>query len=112
MPLPTQIQAVLEEVGDSGLSGTPALDQGCAGAKFHSPSPLILHEVALAPSGEGETAWLCGTCRDNLAVLRHLLVTSDGALPWVVRREFGNLIRALALRGWQADRPEDEVASA
>lgn len=111
MPLPRHIEAALEGTDCSSLQGTLAVQRECEGAKFHSPKPLMVHERTLAPSGAGETAWLCATCCDNLSVLQHLLVEHDGDLPWAVRREFGNLVRALALRGWKADHPEDEVAS-
>jgi len=59
-----------------------------------------VREVELSPAGGGSAAMLCGTCADNLAVLQHLLNQHDGALSWPVRRSFGNLIRALAERGW------------
>lgn len=70
----------------------------CEGAKFHSPQPLQVHPVLLS---DGSWANLCGTCRDNLSILRDLLAANSGTLPWSVRREFGNLIRALALRGME-----------
>lgn len=111
MAFPKQVQAALEETDCSDLPGVLALRRECEGAKFHSPTPLVLHETPLAPSGEGPTAVLCGTCCSNLTVLQHLLAEHDGDLPWAVRREFGNLVRALALRGWRADHPEDEVES-
>lgn len=112
MSFPQRVQAALAETDCSGLPGVLSLEGECEGAKFHSPTPLILHEVALAPSGAGTTALLCATCCDNLRVLQHLLTTNAGDVPWVVRREFGNMIRALALRGWQMDQAdEDEVAS-
>lgn len=63
----------------------------CEGAKFHSPTPLLVHDVELP---DGGTAKLCGSCRDNLAVLLALLA-DDPALAWNVRREFGNKLRSL-----------------
>lgn len=107
MPFPQRVREALAETDCSGLSGVPALDRVCTGAKFHSPTPLLLHEVRLG-EGPEQTVWLCGTCCDNLSVLRHLLVQNDGDLPWAVRREFGNLIRAIALREWTATSPSDE----
>lgn len=109
MKFPQRVRTALAETDCSGLPGTLALDRECAGAKFHSPTPLVLHEVEVG----GDPVLLCGTCAANLRVLQHLLVQTDGDLPWTVRREFGNLIRAIALRGWQVSPDdEDEVASA
>lgn len=109
MPVPKHVQAALAQTDPSVLSGTLAYDRECAGAKFHSPTPLLLHEVDL---GE-DSVWLCGTCCSNLSVLRHLLDTHEGDLPWTVRREFGNLIRAIALRSWEAGaNMEEGVTSA
>lgn len=44
---------------------------------------------------------LCGTCRDNLFVLLTMLHATNGDLDWGIHREFGNTIRALAMKGWQ-----------
>ena len=106
MPVPKHVRATLAETDTSALPGTLSYDRECAGAKFHSPTPLLLTEVAL---GE-ESVWLCGTCCDNLRVLQHLLAEHDGDLPWTVRREFGNLIRAIALRSWEAGANQEEGA--
>jgi len=70
-----------------------AFDSGCQGSRHHSPTPLLLHEVTLPG---GRTVMLCGICEDNLAVLVHLMDSSETALPWPLLREFGNEIRALA----------------
>lgn len=70
--------------------GAYLADEGrvCEGAKFHSPNPLVLHEVRLPG---GREVLLCGTCRDQLRVL-HLL----GPNPdWSVARCFGNRVRLL-----------------
>lgn len=77
-------------------------DDACQGAKFHSPSPLVLQEVDLVPWSPtvSEIVLLCGTCVDNLSVLQDLLAVNEGVLSWAVRREFGNLIRGLGMRGW------------
>lgn len=64
----------------------------CAGAKFHSPNPLLVHPCQI----EGETVYLCGVCRDNVRILR-LLKAEHGTLPWVLLREFGNQTRTLAM---------------
>jgi len=97
------------------------------GAAFHSPRPLFTTSVPLvrpewyqpritrdAPWVAGPYANLCGTCRDNLTILLQMLYESDGTLDWSVRREFGNGIRALAIKGWKyfADhRPANPAAA-
>lgn len=98
MSFPSLIRAALTKVGDAALPGRTTDQAACEGSKHHSPSPLLVREVQVAP---GQQAWLCGTCEGNLSVLQHLLVAHDGALPWPVRRCFGNLIRALAERSWR-----------
>jgi hypothetical protein len=108
MTFPQRVQAALAETDTTGLPGLLALGRACVGAKFHSPNPLILHEVKVG----SEALLLCGTCQTNLEVLQHLLVQNGGDLPWQVRREFGNLIRAIALQWWESRQSEDEVASA
>lgn len=106
----------------------PGDDHECEGAAFHSPRPLFTESTHLTLSEWFETgfysrkeawqgspsAWLCGTCRDNLYVLLQMLHATDGDLGWPVRREFGNDLRALALRGWQwfaETRPAESVSS-
>lgn len=82
-------------------------EETCEGAKFHSPNPLVVYHEPVSPVPAGHEcppeayAWLCGTCRANLAVYLALMVENDGELAWEVRREFGNRIRALAERGWE-----------
>lgn len=76
----------------------------CAGSKFHSPTPLV---VLKTPVGE-EIIPLCGTCRDNLGVFLSLMTTSNGSLPWEVRREFGNRIRSLGMTAWLSSHPDTE----
>lgn len=93
MTFPNAIAAALRDVDPSRLPGRPTIDgQVCAGAKFHSPNPLVLHEVEI----NGKRVQLCGTCRSNLGVLRALLDT-HGELAWPVRREFGNRLRELLI---------------
>lgn len=82
-----------------------SVGQECDGAMFHTPRPLFLTQVPLVPIDwlglrNGEEVWLCGTCQDNLAVYQALLWEHDGEVPWVLRREFGNMIRALGDRSW------------
>jgi hypothetical protein len=93
MALPSAIAEALADVELSALPGRPA-DNGheCAGAKFHSPSPLLLHRVDLG----GRYVLLCGTCRSNLAVLSALL-DHHRELAWPVRRSFGNRLRELLI---------------
>lgn len=103
--LPRTVDALLERLGTaSALSGSLTKAVACEGAKFHSPTPLLVRAVRLCPEEWGcendTTVWLCGTCEANISVLQHLLHSTEGALSWEVRREFGNLLRALALRGW------------
>ena len=92
MPVPRLIREHLGAASGSDLPGQPS-DSSCKGAQHHSPRPILLHEVALT---DGRSVMLCGTCRDNLATLTHLLRSTSGQVPWGVRREFGNAIRALA----------------
>lgn len=80
----------------------------CQGAKYHSPTPLFTTQVALVPLAWSEdahkasaTVWLCGTCRDNLDILQQMLYAAEGRLDWHIRREFGNDLRALAVKGWR-----------
>jgi hypothetical protein len=91
MVLPQGIATLLSSVEGLSLPGVPATGQ-CAGSKFHSPTPLLLHEVELP---RGTTALVCGTCRDNLQLLTELTRHTEGSLPWTIRREFGNNLRAL-----------------
>lgn len=101
MTFPEKLATALDEAGITPETGSFARETDCEGARFHSPNPLVLCDVPLAPDGQGPTALLCGTCADNLAVLQSLLMRLDGEVEWPVRREFGNLVRALALRGWE-----------
>lgn len=82
--------------------GKANLNDSCAGATFHSPTPLMLHEVPLDPywGGCSMMAWMCATCADNLKSFQCLLVEHEGEIPWALQRQFGNVLRALAMRGW------------
>lgn len=84
----------------------PLLERGvfargveCQGSKFHSPNPLVIQEFTLR---DGSTAMLCCTCESNLQVLLAITDSTDGPVAWSVRRDFGNLIRALAERSVDA----------
>lgn len=94
MTFPRAIAEALRNVDPDTLPGAIAADAECEGAKFHSPTPLLLHEVALPGD---RTAILCGICRDNSSVLSALMVTFAEELEWPVRREFGNRLRALLI---------------
>lgn len=100
MSFPRQVEAALEGTDIvSTFSAELSKDQPCEGAKFHSPVPLL---VRPRPLPNGETIFLCGTCGDTLTVFGQLLTQNEGELPWEVRREFGNRIRAIGLRGYKA----------
>lgn len=94
MPLPTLIAQALDENTPQWTAPDtiPAQEHECQGAKHHSPRPLLVHLVELA---DGRSAWLCGTCKDNVATLVHLLDTRE-SVPWPLKREFGNLTRKMA----------------
>jgi hypothetical protein len=87
--LPERTAKLLATVDTSHLPGTLAEEHSCVGAKFHSPTPLIVHQVDVG----GRTVWMCGTCRDNLAVYQTVLAHDP---EWRTRREFGNALRAVA----------------
>lgn len=94
MALPVAIAEALRDVDPETFPGSLAVEgTECEGAKFHSPGPLVLFEVATPE----RTVRLCGTCRANYFVLRALLAHHGGELPWPVRREFGNRLRALLI---------------
>lgn len=109
MALPPNTSRLLYSGGTWKLPGDD--DIACVGAKFHSPTPLFTDSVRLVPRSwvthpgffalAEHAVPLCGTCRDNLAILQQIFKARDGDVPWEVRREFGNEIRALAVRGWK-----------
>lgn len=103
MTFPAKVAEALDTIGlDVPAEGWFARQHECTGARFHSPNPLVIRDIWISPDGNrGESALLCGTCADNLGVLMALLQQYDGDVPWPVRREFGNQIRALAMRGWE-----------
>ncbi len=105
MPVPSKVGALLDQFDLSELPGE--LDKGdrCQGAKFHSPAPLLVNEVPLVSPLLGEATedvvWLCPTCATNLYVYQFLMVATEGKMEWAVKREFGNLIRALGNKAWE-----------
>lgn len=109
--LPQHTERFLYGGGDWSLPGED--DSRCEGAAFHSPRPLFTKHVMLVkPEWFGPEpqfaywtmaprASLCGVCRDNLDILLQMLHATDGQLDWPIRREYGNDLRRLALRGWK-----------
>lgn len=103
MPLPEHTRALLD-AGGWHLVGNGTAE--CEGSKFHSPTPLSVSSVPLVPPewvdpNRVPKVLLCGTCRENLSVIQQILTLTNGDVPWQVRREFGNTIRALADKGWR-----------
>ena len=90
----SRIAMALREYGETEGLPTPE----CVGAKFHSPHPLVVEYVGVI--GLEEHIPLCGTCSDNLRVFLSLMTASEGSLPWEVRREFGNRLRAWGMKAW------------
>ena len=89
------------------LSGLP-----CEGSKFHIPRPLLVRPHYLTdevsrvagdevPPLDGDVVLLCGTCADNLTVYLTIRWAYEGATPQTVRRDFGNITRALGDRAWE-----------
>lgn len=111
MPFPTQIAEAAEVSYSFGFLASTI---ECTGAKYHSPAPLIVQEYVLDPEwgmvtigveetyfGQLLTAWMCGTCADNVALYLQLMKKHGGDPAWPVRREFGNLTRLLGDRAWE-----------
>ena len=96
--IPEPVRRLLGEVG--GIQAGPgqilAERVTCAGAKFHSPTPLTVREIAVGD----DTVFLCGTCHDNLHVFLDLMHAKEGNVPWEARRCFGNLLRAIGTRAY------------
>ena len=91
MALPRLIAEALD--GAQWVDGVLAQGRECAASRHHSPTPLVLHEYE---DGTGVTHLLCGVCLDNVRVLRGLVEGAQEPLPWPLRREFGNRVRAIA----------------
>lgn len=93
--IPEPIQRLISEVGGVSAPGRILAERAtCAGAKFHSPTPLTVREVAIGD----DAVYLCGTCHDNLLVFMDLMKAMEGNMPWETRRCFGNLLRAVGMR--------------
>lgn len=124
--LPPHTRAAIESLGGIVIMGET--DQECEGARYHSPRPLMVNSIRLTSASwfptaprpvwlDAPTAWLCGTCEANISLLLQMLYASQGEVSWSVRREFGNALRALAMKGWtwyvdHPDRPADPAPTA
>lgn len=114
MSVPPTILRLIRQVNGLPLPGILAESPvSCEAAKHHSPRPLIVNEYQVLKDGlepifevtdEPGTAWLCGTCADNVRVALALFEAHDGVLPWQARREFGNLVRAIAQRPFETEK--------
>jgi hypothetical protein len=108
MTVPPTILRLIQEAGGLALPGILAESPvACEAARHHSPRPLLVKEYRVTKSGlmplegivdERGTVWLCGTCADNISLALALYEAHGGTLPWQARREFGNLVRAIAQR--------------
>lgn len=114
MSVPPTILRLIDQVHGLSLPGVLAESPvSCEAAKHHSPRPLIVNEYRVLKDGlesihsvtdEPGTAWMCGTCADNVRVALALFEAHGGVLPWQVRREFGNLVRAIAQRPFETEK--------
>lgn len=102
-----------QEAEDHYAFGFLAVDRECEGAKYHSPTPLIINNVVCDPEqgfmkigfaeryfGVMHTAWLCSTCADNVALYLQLMKKHEGETSWPMRREFGNQVRTVGDQAW------------
>ena|SRR6476646_5339645 len=111
MSVPPTILSLIQKINGLPLPGILAeSDVACEAAKHHSPRPLIVHEFEVLPDGLRTiesvedvpgSVWLCATCADNVRVALALFASHGGSLPWEARREFGNLVRAIAQRAYK-----------
>lgn len=111
MSVPPNVLRLISAVGGLALPGVLAeAPVACEAAKHHSPRPLIVCEYEVRRDGlrlietvedTPNTVWLCGTCAANVEVALALFASHDGVLPWQARREFGNLVRAIAQRPFE-----------
>lgn len=111
MSVPPTIARLLSQAGALALPGFLAVaDTACEAAKHHSPRPLLLRAYLVSAEGvnpidvgvdESGAVTMCGTCADNVEVAVALFASHGGILPWQARREFGNLVRAIAQRPFE-----------
>lgn len=90
--IPGEVLALIGDTPGTELPGTTTDQHTCQGAKFHSPTPMLVRSLQLGD----EIVYLCGTCTDNVQVLASLLRDRQGDVSWPVRRCFGNLARGVA----------------
>jgi hypothetical protein len=90
-PTPKVVEELLDRY-DPARSNTDPNIHPCEGAEFHSPRPLTTHRYRLA---NGQSFWLCGTCKDNIDIYVFLWEKNNG-LDWSVQRCFGNNARTVA----------------
>lgn len=111
MSVPPTIARLVSQAGALGLPGLLAVaDSACEAAKHHSPRPLLVRAYRVSVEGvnpididqdEPGAVTMCGTCADNVEVAVALFASHGGVLPWQARREFGNLVRAIAQRPFE-----------
>jgi hypothetical protein len=91
MAFPRNLAEMLRQHRSITANRTLTTNYACQGAKFHSPTPLEVHLVTV----NRKSVYLCGVCRDNLALLIDLTEAVEKPLKWAVLREFGAGIRNL-----------------
>lgn len=89
---------ITEALDRHPIPGEGRWGESCEGSEYHSPRPLLVRTFTVA----GTVVRLCGTCEDNVRVFLSLMTASTGTLPWSVRREFGNRVRALGMSAWES----------
>ncbi len=88
---------IAEAIRRHGVEIEGEHDVDCECSLFHSPTPLLVRPVTFGD----QTYKLCGVCADNIAVFVALMESSDGSLPWSLRREFGNRVREIGTQAWK-----------
>lgn len=112
MSVPPNLLGLIRKINGLPLPGILAeSDVACEGAKHHSPRPLIVQEYEVLKDGLRPihtiaddvpgAVYLCATCADNVRVALSLFASHGGVLPWEARREFGNLVRAIAQKPYE-----------
>lgn len=111
MSVPPNLLRLISQIGGLSLPGVLAESpMACEAAKHHSPRPLLVCEYEVRKEGlrlmehvedVPGSVWLCGTCAANVEVALALFASHGGVLPWQARREFGNLVRAIAQKPYE-----------
>jgi hypothetical protein len=73
--------------------GRITVGRSCQGAKFHSPTPLLVYPRLI---GE-RSVWLCGNCMAALQVYEQVALEHGGQVPTSATRAFANWVRDMAL---------------